>query len=912
MITKTRSTPLELALQYAGLGWSVFPCHNINQDGQCTCGKKCDSPGKHPRTRNGLKDASIDPKQIQKWWKNWPNANIAILTGRESGLAVLDIDAKSGGLENLDLLEAKNEPLPSTLTVQTGGGGRHYYFSYPTSGFKNSTSKIATGIDTRGEGGYVLAPASNHKSGREYTWQDDEPGEIELALPPQWVLNQLNKNKKQQGKAGGNNGTSKVCEGGRNESLASVAGKLRHTGLDVDTIFAALAVENNRRCDPPLDEGEVKKIATSIGQYKPGTGKKNCPYKIEATGIVWFKPTRDGPPVEVSLTNFSAIIVAQVFRDDGAEPIHYFEMAVNLNGRSQHFTITASEFTSLNWVVRELGAMAIVYPGHNIKDQTRCAIQVLSKNIETKTIFTHIGWRKIDKKWLYLHSGGAIGTNGTICKVEVDMGQQKLNEYRFPDPPEGETLKDVISEILTLPDLTLDRIIIPLLSATFRAPLGEMNQLDLSLFFVGPTGSQKTEVTAIGQSFFGSRFNGKNLPGNWSSTANSLERQTFLVKDSLFIIDDFAPGGSKYDVDSLHKKADQLLRGQGNSSGRGRMRANGSLKPENYPRGLIISSGEDIPKGQSLRARTMIIEVARNDIDLNKLTMAQANAEMGIHAQGMAAYLKWLAEKVDSLKVYLALRREELRDCARKGFKFSHDRTPDNQASLALGWETFLNFAKDSNAISDSQYEELKTRGWNTLGEVAQAQGAHYIGEEPATRFMELLDATITSGHAHIASIEDEAKPDNPARWGWREHTTGSGEFLRNNWHPYGDRIGWVDDKENLFLDPHSSFAAVQKMAKDQGTSISISPQTLWKRLDEKGLLLSKDATRKRNTIRKTIMEKRREVLHIKLDGLYAHKSVPTVPTDPPPQKQQDLWDKNKGHKPGADEKVSHKSVPQD
>ncbi|HIB42411.1 MAG TPA: DUF927 domain-containing protein, partial [Nitrospina sp.] len=783
-------------------------------------------------------------------------------------------------------------------------------FSYPTSGFKNSAGKIATGIDTRGNGGYVLAPPSNHKSGREYTWQDDELGEIELAPPPQWILNQLNKNKKQKVTGGGNNGTSKVCEGGRNEFLASVAGKLRRTGLDVDAIFAALAVENNRRCDPPLDEDEVRKIAESIGQYKPGTGKKNCPYKIESSGIVWLKPTKDGPPVDILLTNFSAKIDAQVSRDDGAETIHYFEMAVDLNGHSQRFTIPASEFTSLNWVVRELGAMAIVYPGFNIKDQTRCAIQVLSNNIETKTVFTHIGWRKIDKQWLYLHSGGAIGTNGTVCKVEVDMGQQKLNEYRFPDPPEGESLKNVISEILTLLDLTHDRIIIPMLSATFRAPLGEMNQLDLSLYFVGPTGSQKTEVTAIGQSFFGSGFNGKNLPGNWSTTANSLERLAFLVKDSLFIIDDFAPGGSRYDVDNLHKKADQLLRGQGNRSGRGRMRANGSLRPENYPRGLIVSSGEDIPKGHSLRARAMIIEVSRNDIHLNKLSMAQANAEMGIFAQGMAAYLKWLAGKVDSLKVRLSLRREELRDCARKGFKILHDRTPDNQASLALGWETFLIFAKESNALSDSEFEELKTRGWNTLGEVAQAQGTHHIGEEPATRFMELLDATITSGHAHIASIEDEAEPNNPDGWGWRKNTTGSGEDSRINWRPLGDRLGWIDENENLFLDPNSSFATVQKMAKDQGTSIPISQQTLWKRLDEKGLLASKDSSRNRNTIRKTIMGKRRQVLHIKPDGLYIHKSVPNVPTDPPPQKQQGLWDKNKGHQPGVDEKVSPKSVP--
>lgn len=80
----------------------------------------------------------------------------------------------------------------------------------------------------------------------------------------------------------------------------------------------------------------------------------------------------------------------------------------------------------------------------------------------------------------------------------------------------------------------------------------------------------------------------------------------FLAKDFVFTVDDFAPSGSSHEVSKLHREADRLFRGQGKLAGRRRMKADGSLRPKNIPRGLTISSGENIPKGQSLRSRTKL------------------------------------------------------------------------------------------------------------------------------------------------------------------------------------------------------------------------------------------------------------------------------------------------------------------
>jgi hypothetical protein len=126
MISESDSM-LDAAIRYAARGWHVFPCWWIT-DGACSCGRQCRSPGKHPMTSDGFKSATTDPDRIRECWTRFPNANIGIRTGPESGLWVLDVDGEEG-VRQLKELESMYGPLPRTLVVETGGGGRHYYFS---------------------------------------------------------------------------------------------------------------------------------------------------------------------------------------------------------------------------------------------------------------------------------------------------------------------------------------------------------------------------------------------------------------------------------------------------------------------------------------------------------------------------------------------------------------------------------------------------------------------------------------------------------------------------------------------------------------------------------------------------------------------------------------------------------------
>jgi hypothetical protein len=116
---------------YASHGFPVFPLHSVRFDCKCTCRDvNCSSPGKHPRTAHGLKDATTDREKIQRWWTDLPDANIGLVTGQTSGLVVLDIDPRSGGNKSFEHLLATYGPLPDAAEQIRGGGGVHFFFRF--------------------------------------------------------------------------------------------------------------------------------------------------------------------------------------------------------------------------------------------------------------------------------------------------------------------------------------------------------------------------------------------------------------------------------------------------------------------------------------------------------------------------------------------------------------------------------------------------------------------------------------------------------------------------------------------------------------------------------------------------------------------------------------------------------------
>jgi len=266
--------PLTTALEYAKLGYSVFPCHSI-LDEQCTCGKPdCKSPGKHPLTANGVKDATVDAEQIKKWWTEHPAANIAIATGKRSGITVLDVDVKSRGMESLEEIEAQLEPLPDTPTVITGGGGRHYYFSFADVSSKANAIPDYPGLDIRSEGGYVIAPYSTHISGRRYEWEAEATlTSVAVAPFPQFLLDLIKNSTPAPGEAFVNvpGVLDGIPEGERDDSLFRYACRLRAKKMNKEEA-EVLILEAAARCKPPFTDEEAREKLDSAWNYPAASG----------------------------------------------------------------------------------------------------------------------------------------------------------------------------------------------------------------------------------------------------------------------------------------------------------------------------------------------------------------------------------------------------------------------------------------------------------------------------------------------------------------------------------------------------------------------------------------------------------------------------------------------------------------
>lgn len=249
----------------------------------------------------------------------------------------------------------------------------------------------------------------------------------------------------------------------------------------------------------------------------------------------------------------------------------------------------------------------------------------------------------------------------------------------------------------------------------------------------------------------------------------------------------------------------------------------------------------------------LVLEVGPEDVNLDRLTEAQQAAREGMLAAAMAGYLRWLASRIEGLKTDLRARQEELRAQFRERMRFTHDRTPDTLASLALGWEYFLSFAVEAGAISPEEAKGVWTRAWEALIAAGEAQAGHLASEEPTARFLSLLGAAITSGKAHLADARTGKEPEDPAAWGWRENGDG--------WLPLGDRIGWLDG-EDLLLDPEAAYAAAQRLARDQNSSLPVTQRVLWKRMAERGLIQTeKDVRQTYYALKRTVAGQRRRVL---------------------------------------------------
>ena len=274
------SSLLQAALSYAQQQhWPVFPLAQA---------------GKRPLTTHGLYDATTDVDGILRWWRAWPDANIGIPTGKVTGLVVLDVDPRHGGMASLEQVQHQYGSFPTTRTTQTGGGGWHFWYAYPPG--SNATLKNATnlggwrGLDLRGTGGYIVAPPSRHASGHYYRWVREEPLAplpvflMSLARPTGLPACPPSTSRKMERTAPGRNtrhmsrrdgsywlhqALAKAMPGTRNATGFWLACQLRDNGVgfgEASSLLQQYAAEVSRQGDEPYTVQEALRSLSSAYQ----------------------------------------------------------------------------------------------------------------------------------------------------------------------------------------------------------------------------------------------------------------------------------------------------------------------------------------------------------------------------------------------------------------------------------------------------------------------------------------------------------------------------------------------------------------------------------------------------------------------------------------------------------------------
>ena len=272
---------VQAALRYASLGIPVLPIFGVTykQTGTggsshrvaiCTCGKvNCDSPGKHPMTRNGYKDGTTDKEQLRRIFESHLEANIAIQTGKVSGIWVADVDKRHGGFDTWKKFGLSEADLKGVPISFTGGGGLHALFAYPAKDIPN-VKKIGPGVDVKSDGGYIVVPPSNHVDGH-YDWDSKNPLVAPKSLPaiPQKLLSLIPERRSTTPATQHSElwKLERIEEGDRNISLFSMGKELYRSGASTGMVLNSLYLNNAARCKPPLETDEVLRIIRSSKNY---------------------------------------------------------------------------------------------------------------------------------------------------------------------------------------------------------------------------------------------------------------------------------------------------------------------------------------------------------------------------------------------------------------------------------------------------------------------------------------------------------------------------------------------------------------------------------------------------------------------------------------------------------------------
>jgi hypothetical protein len=697
-----------------------------------------------------------------------------------------------------------------------------------------------------------------------------------------------------------------TCEGavdgqGGSKKLFGVASRVG-PGFDLpeDVALRLIRDHYNPKCQPPWSEKELahkvsdaykraKRRGWLLQERKPKSAyapasqsKTDSPYLERDNMTYRVSVDRDGEHVEQKIAGFTARITREIIRHEAGEACRHFDIkATCSDGTAAAATIKADDFEPMAWVAGKLGSNFKVEPGRGIRDLVRHAIQTLShqaKTVEFVDVYTSLGWHQISNEVVYLHAGGGIGAAGPVA-AHVETAKE-LAIYRLPAPDETRFAQAVEQVLLMHELLGGDAVASVAATLPYLAVLGPVRFVP---HFSGSTGTRKTSVACLVARFFAPGLERTDtMPATWSTTANGLQRAQHDAGDLVLLIDNLIADGDQAARELF--KADMVFNSQGDLGGKRRMRTDGTLAPALDPRGCLLSTGEVDPQRRSALGRSLIVEFVPGKFSDATLDRCHAAARAGNYAQSIACYIKHLAAPGKLDEVRQTLRQIAVKEQANANSKCGdcHPRQAEAVAELVAAWSLFLDFAVEQGALTRGRADKYVEIVRDSLVGLLAAQASIQHESDAGELFIDLVRSLLASKRA-VLSATDGTAPSTEimGACGWEHVTIGTRNGTYSDWQPAAGaaRIGWVDD-QHVYLDPSTTHAAAERLARDTRQVLGTQRQVLSRLAETSRILLDQQpAGERRRFTRRIVIEKsRRAVLCMLRDEVLSLDSPTSTP----------------------------------
>lgn len=521
------------------------------------------------------------------------------------------------------------------------------------------------------------------------------------------------------------------------------------------------------------------------------------------------------------LCNFTPYIVKEVIFDDGIEQ----KRVLHLGGIFENGTklptiqINVDEFSDLNWIIKKWGISLILESGYKTKDYIRTAIQCTNIQNNTEIIYSHLGFKKHNDKWIYIHGDRCLGDNSIKCTTNFISGNYTLNST---------SNNNFASYDLLQSNLVKDEILYPLVALAYLSPLNEFFKLanfepKLIINLFGRTGSMKSSLASLILSHFG-YFTNTTLPFTFRDTNNSIIKRCYYLKDTLTVIDDFHPS-SQQDEKRMIDIYQSIARGFGDKAGRKRMNNAGELMNSYQPQGNAIVTGETLANiGESGTARFISLELDKNDINTQILSDFQSKAYNGDLVKSMSTYIEYILSCVNddeqvfvnSLNILFKNIRQKYTDHL---IDFSvHGRIIESVSWLYCSLNLYFFFLKYKKVIDTNTESNLNEKAFNILLEVAKNQATIIKEDKPTEIFINKFKSLVESNKIYFKASDCSLTNIN------------------NN----SQFVGYEDD-EYYYIIFEVLYSSIKKLCTEQNECFSISQKALLKQLANENLIFTQN-----------------------------------------------------------------------